>query len=71
MHFSELLHKVTVNVFHTSSILFTLMMEAILSSETSFAARAKRRHIPEYGISLFNLPVLVLLTTRHPSIHKS
>jgi hypothetical protein len=41
---------VTANVFAISPILVTLMMEAILSSETSVLTRAKRRHIPEYGI---------------------
>jgi hypothetical protein len=34
----------------SSPILFTLMMEAIRSSETSVFTRAARRHIPEDGI---------------------
>jgi hypothetical protein len=33
-----------------SLILFTLMMEAISFSETSFLTRATRRQIPEEGI---------------------
>jgi hypothetical protein len=31
-------------------ILFTLLMEAISSSELSVLTRATRRHVPEYGI---------------------
>jgi hypothetical protein len=38
---------VTANVFRSSSILVTLIMEAIRSSETSVIARATRRNIPE------------------------
>jgi hypothetical protein len=34
----------------SSPILVTLMMEAILSSETSVLTRAIRRYIAEYGI---------------------
>jgi hypothetical protein len=41
---------VTANVAPSSVILFTLMMEAIRSSETSSLTRATRRHIPEDGI---------------------
>jgi hypothetical protein len=41
---------VNANVDPTSLILFILMMEAILSSETSGLTRATRRHIPEDGI---------------------
>jgi hypothetical protein len=37
-------------VVPNSLILFTLMMEAIHSSETSVFKRAKRRNIPEDGI---------------------
>jgi hypothetical protein len=37
---------VTVNVFPGSSILVTLMMEALISSETSVLERATRRYIP-------------------------
>jgi hypothetical protein len=40
---------ITVNV-PSSPFLVTLMMEAILSSETSVFIRTSRRHIPEYGI---------------------
>jgi hypothetical protein len=34
----------------SSRILFTLMMEAMHSSETSVLTRATQRHIPEDGI---------------------
>jgi hypothetical protein len=34
-------------------VLVTLMMEAILSPETSVLIRATRRHIPEDGIMQF------------------
>jgi hypothetical protein len=36
---------VTANVVHSLSILVTLMIEAIRSSETSIMIRAKRRNI--------------------------
>jgi hypothetical protein len=39
----------TVNV-PSFSILFTLITEAMHSSETSVLARATRRHVPEDGI---------------------
>jgi hypothetical protein len=41
---------VTANVVPSSLILFTLMMEAICSSETSILTRTTPRHIPEEGI---------------------
>jgi hypothetical protein len=40
----------SINVVFSSLTIFTLMMEAILSSETSALTRATRRHIPEDGI---------------------
>jgi hypothetical protein len=40
---------VTANLVHSSLILFTLMMEAMRSSKTSFLTRAKWLHIPEDG----------------------
>jgi hypothetical protein len=41
---------VTTNAFPGTMILFTLLMEAILSSETSVLTRAIRRYIPEDSI---------------------
>jgi hypothetical protein len=38
---------VTANVVPSSPILVTLMMEALLSSQTSVLIRATRRNIPE------------------------
>jgi hypothetical protein len=47
---------VTANVFPTSLILFSLMMEAILSSETSVLTRAALYLIPKYGILHISSP---------------
>jgi hypothetical protein len=44
----------TANLFPSSLIPFTLMMEAIRFSETLVLTRVTRRHIPEDGI-LHNL----------------
>jgi hypothetical protein len=41
---------VTANVVPTSSILVTLMMEALISSETPVLTRAKQRNIREDAI---------------------
>jgi hypothetical protein len=41
---------ITADVFPSSTILFTLMMEAILSFETPVHTRVTRRNIPEDGI---------------------
>jgi hypothetical protein len=40
----------TADIVHISLILFTLVMEAIRSSETSILTRATQRSIPEDGI---------------------
>jgi hypothetical protein len=47
---SELETSLALN---SSLILFTVMMEAIRSSETLLLTRATRRHIPEDGILKF------------------
>jgi hypothetical protein len=41
---------VTGNVVPSTLILVTLMMEAILSSDTSVLTKATQRHIPDDGI---------------------
>jgi hypothetical protein len=41
---------VTTNIVPSSTILVTLIMEALRSSETSVLTRATRRYIPKYGI---------------------
>jgi hypothetical protein len=41
---------VTANIIHSSPILLTLMIEALLSSETSVLSIATRFKIPEDGI---------------------
>jgi hypothetical protein len=38
---------ITANIVSTSSILVTLMKDALSSSETSFLTRSTQRHIPE------------------------
>jgi hypothetical protein len=49
---------VTANVVPSSLIIFTLMMEAIRSSEKSTLTRAIWRHIPEDGILLTFISLL-------------
>jgi hypothetical protein len=51
---SELQLLVTTTV-PSSHILFTLMIEAILSSESSVLIRATPRHVPEEGVFQFDL----------------
>jgi hypothetical protein len=41
---------VTAIIVPSGPILYTLMMEEIISSETSVLMKATRRHIQEYGI---------------------
>jgi hypothetical protein len=42
---------VTANLVPSSPIILTLMMEALLSSETSVLTRATRRHTVEGGVT--------------------
>jgi hypothetical protein len=43
---------VTANVFPFPPIIFTLMMEAIISSEASILTTATLRHMPEHSIHI-------------------
>jgi hypothetical protein len=47
---ADVSEELIVNVVPSSLILFTLMMEAISSFESSVLKSAIRRHIPEDGI---------------------
>jgi hypothetical protein len=44
---------VTANFVPSSPILVTMMMETLISSETSFLSRSTRRNIPEDAIRLY------------------
>jgi hypothetical protein len=56
---------VTANDVHSSSILVTLKMEALRSSETSVLTRATLRNIPEEGIRQRQIRLLPVLTADH------
>jgi hypothetical protein len=59
-------NKKTANVVPYSSILVTLIMEAIPSSEASVLTRTTRRNIPEED-TLYNNPVLTSQVSHHVS----
>jgi hypothetical protein len=52
---------ITANVVPSSPILFSSMMEALSSSETSALTRTTRRNIPEDGIPDVILTVILSL----------
>jgi hypothetical protein len=49
-HRRENLKSYTANIVPSTPIIVTLMMKALLSSETLLLTKAKRRNIPEDGI---------------------
>jgi hypothetical protein len=53
MMFCSVLRLLVTAEVHSSQILVTLMMEAILSSKTLVLTRTIGRHIPEDGILSF------------------